>query len=235
LLGSRAADAARISPIEPLMEFVHETDPFAYFARNRELGFLANALGAGCSVYSRAFTPREAWNAAVGICNLGLETMLVRHGDAQLPTNLTSTLPQTFLVDHDVVSVFEAGWRRLHQDVGMFVSRKLIATLGELQNVDSGIERDLYLLRRELERNHEAGRPWLAQDALEVIAILDTPAWACLCGLLSECPVLPAALTAILDNRGGSFDATGFEPFTTHNQIRKVHEFATRLPDILFH
>jgi len=235
LLGSRAGDAARISPIEPLMEFAHETDPFAYFARNRELGFLANALGAGCSVYSRAFTPQEAWNAAVGICNLGLEISLVTHGDAQLPTNLTSTLPQTFLVDHDVVSAFEAGWRLLHQDVGMFVSRKLMATLGELQSVDSGIERDLYLLRRELERNHEAGRPWLAQDALEVIAILDTPAWACLCGLLSECPVLPAALTAILDTRGGSFDATGFEPFTTRNQIRKVHEFATRLPAILFY
>jgi len=60
------------------------------------------------------------------------------------------------------------------------------------------------------------------------------PAWASLCGLLSECPVLPAALTAILENRGGSFDATAFEPFTTRTQIHKVHEFSARLRNMLF-
>ena len=45
-------------------------------------------------------------------------------------------------------------------------------------------QRDLRLLRRELERNRDAATPWGGREALDVIAILDTPTWACLCGLL---------------------------------------------------
>ncbi|HXQ78048.1 MAG TPA: DUF6178 family protein, partial [Gemmatimonadaceae bacterium] len=49
LLGEATADAdARsVTPIQPLMEYLEATDPLAYFARSRELGFLANALLAG--------------------------------------------------------------------------------------------------------------------------------------------------------------------------------------------
>jgi len=99
------------------------------------------------------------------------------------------------------------GWRQLHNDVSMFVARHLIAILQELQTIDTPVQEDLYRLRRELERNCDAGTPWLSQDALEPLAIVDMPAWASLCGLLSECPVLPAALTAILENRGSAHAA----------------------------
>ena len=101
--------------------------------------------------------------------------------------------------------------------------------------MDTDVERDLYRLRRELTRHRDAGTPWLAAHALEVIAILDTPTWACLCGLLSECPVWPAALTAILERHAGSISATAFECFTTRNQIRQVHDFAERLRHDLLH
>ena len=57
------------------MEHVRDTDDDAYLARSRELAFLANTLMAGCSVQSRPFTPQEASDAAVAICNLGLEQL----------------------------------------------------------------------------------------------------------------------------------------------------------------
>jgi hypothetical protein len=219
LLGPVTADVARLMPIQSLIEHVHDTDSNADFARSRELAFVANALLAGCSVYSRPFTTQEAWNAAVSVCNLGLE--------------LLPSLPETFLVDHDLVTAFEAGWRLLHEDVGMFVAQRLIATLADLRGLDTATERDLHLLRRELERNRDRGTPWRAASALDVIAILDMPTWACLCGLLSECPVLPAALTAIVEGRTHSVSATAFESFGTTAQIRKVHDFAEKLRDVL--
>jgi uncharacterized protein DUF6178 len=220
LLGPVGGDIARVIPLEPLLEYVHDTNEEVYFERNREFAFLANALVAGCSVYSRPLTAQEAWNAVAGICNIGLEVH-------------STTLPDDFLVNHEVLSAFETGWRLLHNDVSMFVTRHLIAILQELQTIDSPGQEDLYRLRRQLERHCDAETPWLSQDALEAIAIIDMPAWASLCGLLSECPVLPATMIAILDRRAGSVSATAFECFTTRDQIRKVHEFAVKLRDIL--
>ena len=164
LLGPVSADVTRVTPLQPLMEYVHDTDHVAYFARSRELAFLANALLAGCSVQSRPFTVQEAWDAAVGICNLGLEAWPARWPETGVDAaDLTTTLPDSFLVDHDVVTAFEAGWRLLHEDVSMFVTDRLIATLADLRSVDPASQRDLYRLRRELERNRDAGAPWRAQ------------------------------------------------------------------------
>jgi hypothetical protein len=231
LLGPAGTDAARLIPLEGLLEFVHNANDLAYFARNREFAFLANALVAGCSVYSRPLTVQEAWNAVAGVCNIGLEVL--SDADPERTTDGGTRLPEDFLVDHDVLSAFEAGWRLLHNDVSMFVTKRLLAILQELQGIDSPVQQDLYRLRRELEKNHDAGMPWLSQDALEPLAILDMPAWASLCGLLSDCPVLPATMIAILDRHAGSVSATAFECFTTRDQIRRVHEFAAKLRDIL--
>src|SRR5262249_61643303 len=44
LLGPAAADMARLTPLEPLMEHVLAANPAAYLSRNQELTFLANAL-----------------------------------------------------------------------------------------------------------------------------------------------------------------------------------------------
>jgi len=233
LLGPAGDGVAQVIPLEPLLEYVHGTDELAYFARNREFAFLANALMAGCSVYSRPLTVQEAWDAVAGICNIGLEVMSDAGVDPERLAGVTATLPEHFLVDHDVLSAFEAGWRLLYLEVSMVVAKRLIAILRELQNIDSPGQQDLYRLRWELEKNCDAGTPWLSQDALEALAIIDLPAWTSLCGLLSECPVLPAAMNAILDHRAGSISATAFDCFTTRAQIRRVHEFAAQLRDIL--
>jgi hypothetical protein len=62
----------------------------------------------------------------------------------------------------------------------------------------------------------DAGRPWRARDAAEILAMLDMTAWISVLGLLDECPVLPAALTAsaIRDThrRGRSHRSQGRPP-----------------------
>jgi len=202
-----------------LMAHVRDTDDNAYFTRSRELAFLANTLMAGCSVQSRPFTAQEASDAAIGICNLGLE-----HWPA---------LPEDFLVDHDLVMAFEVGWAVLHEDVSIFVAEQLIATLRSLRCVDAEIQGGLDALRRELVRQRDAGTPWRARDALDVLAMLDMPTWASLLGLLDECPVFPAAVTAILEGHIRAVSATAFEFISTTGQIGEVRAFMGRLLDVL--
>jgi hypothetical protein len=218
LLGPAAADTAALMALEPLMQCAFTAHPVAYLTRNQELTFLANALLAGCSVYGRPFTIREAWDAAAGVCNLSLDR---------------GPLPETFLVEHDLIAEFEAGWHILHEAVSLFVADELIAALVALRTVDGDVQRDLDRLRRELARERAAGTPWHAAESLEVMAILDTPVWACLCGLFSECPVVPDALSAILDRRTSAVSATAYACFTTRAQIGRVHDFAARLRDLL--
>ena len=82
-------------------------------------------------------------------------------------------------------------------------------------------------------KQRDAGTPCRARQSLDVIAMLDTPAWASLLGLLDECPVLPAALRAILEGQTGAVSATAFEFIATAGQIRDVRAFVDRLPEVL--
>ena len=238
LLAGTAPEPSRLTRIRPLMEHLHDTDDNAYVTRSREMAFLANTLMAGCSVQSRPFTAQEASDAVAGICNVGLEHWPARWPedetrDAAATADPGATLPDAFLVDHDLVTAFEVGWAVLHEDVSMFVAAQLIVTLADLQCVDAETRDGLDALRRELVRQRDAGTPWRARDALEVLAILDMPSWASLLGLLDECPVLPAALTATLEGRTGAVSATAFEFISTTGQIGKVRAFMRKLPDAL--
>lgn len=220
LLEGATSQPSRLTRIRPLMEHVRDTDDEAYFARTREMAFLVNTLMAGCSVQSRPFTAQEASDAAAAICNLGLE-----HAGA--------TLPEAFLVDHDLVTAFETGWAVLHEDVSMFVAEQLIATLTDLRCADAEIQGGLNALRRELVAQRDAGTPWRARDALDALAILDMPAWTSVLGLLDECPVLPAALTAILERHKGSISPTAFEFISTTGQLDQVRAFMGNLLHLL--
>jgi hypothetical protein len=219
LLAGTAPESSRSHAIRRLIEHVRDRNDEAYFARTRELTFLANTLIAGCSVQARPFTVQEASDAVLAVCNLGLE-----HWPA---------LPETFLIDHDLVTAFEVGWAVLHQDVSMFVTDRLIVLLADLRCVDEVIQDGLETLRRELAKQRDAGTPWRARDALDALAMLDMPAWASILGLLDECPVLPEALTATLERRASAVSATAFEFISTSDQIGRVRAFMARLPDIL--
>lgn len=234
--GPRSAPA-RFTTIQPLMDHVRQDDA-AYLARSRELAFLANTLMAGCSVQARPFTPQEASEAAVGICNLALEYWPGRWPHAKPRVSASAgdrdvKIPTAFLVDHALVGAFEVGWTVLHQDVCMFVAEQLIATLRDLRSIDKDIQRGLDALRRELVKQRRAGTPWRARGALDAIAMLDVPAWASLQSLLDECPVLPAALTAVVEGHTGAISATDFEFISTATQIERVRAFVAKLPDVL--
>ena len=181
-------------------------------------------LLAGCSVQSRPFTPQEVSDAAASICNLGLECW---------PARPDALPPDSFLIDHDLVTAFEAGWSVLYQDVSVFVANQLISMLDEVRCVDFDIQRGFVALRRTLAKQRDAGTPWLARDAADVLAMLDMTAWASVLGLLDECPVLPAALTAILEGRTTTVSPTAFDFISTAAQIGEVRRFMRKLPDLL--
>jgi hypothetical protein len=219
LLEGTGPQTSRLARLRPLMEYVRDTDDNAYFARTREMAFLANTLIAGCSVQSRPFTAPEASDAVAAICNLGFEHW--------------PTVPEAFLVDHDLVMAFEVGWALLHEDVSMFVAKHLIVTLTDLRCVDTEIQDGLDALRRELVKQRDAGTPWRARDGLEVLAMLDMPSWVSLLGVLDECPVLPEALTATLEGHTGAVSATAFEFISTTGQVDQVRAFMAKLLETL--
>ena len=231
--------AAGLTQMRRLMEFVRDADEAAYLARSRELAFVANTLLAGCSVQSRPFTPQEASEAAACICNLGLECWPARwpgatprgaspsrEPDAAMP-------PDAFLVDHELVTAFQVGWSVLYQDVSLFVADQLLSTLADLHCADADTRLGLRALRRKLAAQRKAGTPWLARDAAEVLAVLDMTAWVSVLGLLDECPILPAALTAVLERRTTSVSPTAFEFISTTAQIDDIRLFMRTLPGVL--
>jgi hypothetical protein len=222
LLEAADADpqAARLTRLRRLMAYVRDTHATAYFTRSRELAFLANTLLAGCSVQSRPFTPQEASDAAASICNLGLEYW-------------PATPPDSLLIDHDLVTAFEVGWSVLHQDVSLFAAEQVISTLTDLHCLDREIRFGLVALRRTLMKERDAGTPWRARDAAEILALLDMTAWISVLGLLDECPVLPAALTAVLEGRTTTVSPTAFDFISTAAQIGDVRLFMRKLPDLL--
>jgi Family of unknown function (DUF6178) len=245
-----------LTRVRRLMEYVRDTDDTAYLTRSRELAFVANTLLAGCSIQSRPFTPEEASDAAASICNLGLEYWPARwpsvtsqdassphpHDTAnhlrqgsggQAATPRDGFPPDSFLIDHDLVTAFEVGWSVLHQDVSVFVAQQLISTLDDFHCVDRDIRRELVALRRKLVEQRDAGTPWLARGAADVLAMFDATAWISVLGLLDECPVLPAALTAILEGRTTTVSPTEFEFISTAAQIGDVRIFMRKLPDVL--
>jgi hypothetical protein len=200
------------------LELAQHREEIEYRARGRQLAFLANTLLAGCSVRSRPFTPQEAAEAAAGICKLGLECL---------------TLPGTVPTDHDPLTAFAAGWSVLYRDVSLFVTDQLIAMLADLRSGDPDTDVELRVLRRKLIKEREAGTPWRARDAVDVLTMFDVTAGIGVAGLLDECPVLPAVLTAVLERRTTTVSQTAFEFISSRAQIGDIRVFMRMLPGLL--
>ena len=79
----------------------------------------------------------------------------------------------------------------------------------------------------------QAGTPWLARDAVDALTMLDMTASISVLGLLDECPVVPAALTAVLERRSTLVSPAAFEFISSTAQISDVRLFMTMLPHIL--
>jgi len=228
LLSGSEARTPRLGHIRARLEFALDQDPAAYSARNEELAYLANTLMAGCSIQARPFTAQEASDAAIAICNLGLENWAPHW----LPANATAP-PISFLVDHDLVSVFQVGWTVLYCEVSMYAAEQLIAVLDRMRCGDREIQAGLDALRIKMAKHWQAGAPWRVRDALDVIATLDLLAWAVLLALIDECPALHAGVGASQDSRTLSVSATDFEFISENSQIASVREFMRSLPETL--
>ncbi|MCC7044478.1 MAG: hypothetical protein IT183_11485 [Acidobacteria bacterium] len=180
------------------------------------MAFLTNMLVAGCSLQSRAFTPDEASRAVIATCNLGLDVAQAGAG-----------------ARHDMVAAFGAGWAALHEQVAMFAAGRLADMLAGVRSGDTRTHAALTALRRVLKTTREAGTPWLAREALDVLAILDVPTWTGLVGLIDECPTMPAVIEAVVTGRTGAISATDFEFISTRRQITCVQAFVGKLPQLL--
>jgi hypothetical protein len=238
LLDGPLGRAPRLARIQAHMQFAGERDHAALARRGQELAFLANTIVAGCSLQARPFTAQEASDAAVATCNLGLENWPphwipeeARRGSSIRGAG--AVLPDDFLVGHDLLRVFQVGWTVLHEEVCMSAAARLIGVLIGLRSDDRETRAGLDALRVEMTRHWQAGAPWRARDALDVIAILDLPAWAALLGLIDECPVLHAGIGASQGSPIRAVSATAFEFISENSQIACVDEFMRLLPQTL--
>ena len=220
LLTGVVEDSPRLARMRTCLDFARDHDHAVYLHRSQELAFLANVIVAGSSIQARAFTVQEAFDGAAAVCNLGLE-------------NWPTAVPDDFLIEHDVVRVFQAGWKVLYADVCMFAAERLVAALHGLQCVDPDTQADIDDLRLQLTRHCELGEPWRSGDALEVIAILDTPSWAALLRLIADFPVMHAVIAAPGSSRRRSVSAMAFEFISENRQIATIREFLASLPDAL--
>jgi len=193
-----------------LMEAYVESHP----ASAEELAYLANAIVAGCTIQARPLTAHEASDAAVATCNLGLENW-PRHWH-----------------ERDLITAFQVGWTVLHRDVCLYVARHLIDVVENIRCRDRDIQLRLHTLARVLTRQVSDGAPWHARNALDVIVMMDAPAWAALLAFLDECPTLHAAVRASR-KPCRIIKATDFEFISCNQQIELVREFMESLPSML--
>jgi len=203
-----------LSQIQRLLLFIQDSHPAAFSERSGELAFLANTLVAGCSIQARALTPQEASEAVAAVCNLGVENW---------PAPVTDDL----LTTQKLTDIFQAGWSILHHDVCMEAAEQLVATLGDMESVvDEETQAGLDALRKLLTRAWRAGIPWQAREAMDVLAILDMPAWAALLGLIDELPVMHAAMS---QSNVRTIDAHAFTFISQNRHVTAVRAFLLAL------
>ena len=212
------ASAAAAPPNPDGVAHAQQSFVHAYIAAHEhaeeEMAFLANAVVAGVPVLGRPFTAREAWDGALAVCNLGLQNW---------PSHWSSP---------DLCTAFQAGWTILHREVGMFSARRLTEILADLRCIDQDIQRQLDSLRFELRQCVQDGTPWQAQPALEIIMMLDAPAWAALSALLDRFPVMHAAVGASTGGRR-TISSTDFTFVSGNADVATVRGFVDGLPALL--
>lgn len=228
LSGGSDSRSPHLGLFQAYMHFALDIEQSAFSRRSEELAYLANTLMAGCSFQSRSFRAQEASEAVAAVCNLGLDNW-----PAHWLEGKATALPDSFLVDHDLVGVFQVGWAVIFNDVCLYVAEALIEVLTCLRIDNHELQKDLDALRVELAKCLQDGQPWHARDALDVIAALDTPAWGILLALIDECPVLHSGLSKSEDYRQLSVSDSDYVFISENSQIASIREFMNKLPESL--
>lgn len=192
-----------------------ESNHDGWTTRNHELAFLANALIGGCSVQGRSFTRRESMDAVAATCNLGLD-----YWPPQWPASS----------DQGLVVLFQVGWTILHREVSMVTAAHLLTALQGLRISDRDLQLSLQALRRELDKQRQAGTPWHARGRLDLLATLDLSTWAALAALFDECPVMLANVSAPQDRQPHTVNPSEFQFIANARHIAAVHDFLRSVP-----
>ena len=231
LLEGAHGPAAHANRIQTQMQIAGDRDPAAFAMRGQELAFLANTIVAGCSLQARPITAQEASDAAVATCNLGLENWPAHWVPSGPPEG--GHYNDAFLVEHDLIGVFQVGWTVLYRDVCMFAADGLIKVLKRVRCDDPETRAGLHALRIEMTKHCKDGAPWHAREALDVLTSLDMLAWAGLLGLIDECPVMHAGIAASRGSGTLAVSPSAFEFISENSQIASVHAFMASLPEVL--
>jgi hypothetical protein len=226
LLEGALAQGSSVARLHAHMQEVFARDPMAAAARQEELAWLANVLVAGGRIDARAFTAREASDAAIATCNLGLESWPAAWRD-------DGPLADDFLVGQDLVTVFQVGWTVLHDDVCVAAASGLLDALSGLPRHDAETQAGLDDLRTILLRQLRAGTPWRSRDALDALASLDLLAWTTLLAVIAECPVLPATIDPSATTGRHRVDPSAFAFIAERRQLTAVQAFVRALPGLL--
>ncbi len=201
-----SGEGQRLSHVRRHLLRLQEHDAAAYTRCTEELAYLANVLVSGCSFRCHRFRPVEAADAALAVCNLGLEN----GADGQ-----------------SLVGCFHGGWRVLYEEVSLLTARRLAEVLAALRCADRVVERQARDTARQLLRDANAGEPWRSRDEIEVVAMLDQPSWVVLVNLIDECPVVPRDVEG---RRSRLRVSAEFDFISENRQIVWVREFIGRLP-----
>lgn len=224
LLAAGEPQAAHAEPLFKLAVLaVRDREPKAYMDRLRELSYLANVLISGCAYAGRAFRPLEAADAAVAVCNLGMERLL-REAAGNRPGDPTVDDAADLLERQELVKLFQVGWSLLHRDVQMFTARTLQETLTRLAEGqrDAQKSKELTRMAATLKADVNAGKPCQSRGRLDGLGhVLDRQVILAVKALLSDYPFLPRAIS------GGSkeTDKRDTRFIFTQQQIHAVQAF----------
>ena len=232
LLTGSQAPVSRVPLLDAQLLRLQEVAESTSAMRHAELAYLVNTLMAGCALQRRPFELPEATEAVAAVCNLGLEHWPPQWCSTK-PDDPSTATPRDLLVHHDLVTVFQVGWAVLYREVCMFTAGRLLAAVDALRSIETAAQEDLDLLYVEMSRQWRAGTPWRATDRLEVIQMLDLPAWAALAGLIAELPVLHAGVGASVTRGVRSVDPAKFAFISQGDDLAAVHAFAAALPETL--
>lgn len=186
----KPAQAQKPWPIHLALQGLAHADPQLHALRSQELVYLANILMAGCAFQNRAFRHVEAAQAAIAVCNLGLEYWLTQPEAVQCPL-------EEQLARHSAINLFRAGYSMLHH-VAEMAAQKLIALLSNISLPPKSpkgtpwLKKQLESLRIALEKSLQKRQPWLAADQLLLLeTVLESHQVAKWIALISEFPLWP--------------------------------------------
>ena len=211
MIGYDAAEPDRHHiPLANAMRRINQEQPELYFERLNELSYLSNTLVSGCGFQGRRFTPQEAIEAAMSVCNLGSEHQA---GTGAGDDDLAALLAETSLV-----KLFRAGWKILFDDVVMSTARTVLHAMDRHKKEAAELIRPAELLRACISEK----RPWEFSDQIDSLLLyFDGGLVTAAEKLMQEYPTLTPAVCKMGGHRDSPFIRSRMQILTVRRFLKK--------------